>query len=247
MVEQHREPDAPSDSVSINNIESFCRKCGGSRHHVVLHEKTITWVDDNNPVDGGDEWSTLQCAGCHTITFVHSHWFSEDYEIGDHGLELKVHRDLFPPAPPKPVPDWVPHLALCLKSDEFWVAWLLQDVYSAYGLGAYSLAAMGARAIVDHFVTSRAGSQGNFMQKLKRLEGQALITTAQVQILDTAFDAGSAAAHRGYRPTLEDFNILLDITETLIHQICVNPAKTANQAREAEKLKARTPPRKSGR
>ncbi len=238
------EPDAQRVAGGINTVESFCRRCGGSRHHVVLHEKTITWADDNSPVDGGDKWSTLQCAGCHTITFVHSHWFSEDYEMGDHGPEPIVHRDLFPPAPPRPVPEWVPHLVLYLKMDESWVAWLLQDVYSAYGLEAYSLAAMGARAIVDHLVPSRAGDKGTFMQKLERLEQKALITAVQVQILDAAFDAGSASAHRGYRPTADDFNILLDITETLIHQICVNPAKAASQAKKAEKLKARTPPRR---
>src|ERR1019366_5956659 len=224
MTEGSMASDVPSNPPirSGDTVQSFCRRCGGERHHVVLYERTIPWSDDTSPVDGGDEWSTLQCAGCNTITFVHSYWFSEDYEMGDDGPEPIVHRDLFPPSPPRSTPEWVSDLILYLKMEEHWVAWLLQEVYSAAGLRAYSLAAMGARAIVDHLVTSRAGDKGSFIQKLQKLERQALITPAQVEILDAAFEAGSAAAHRGYRPTAEDFNILLEITETLIHQLCIN-------------------------
>jgi Domain of unknown function (DUF4145) len=209
----------------------------------MLHTLNIPWEDNDSRVDGADNWSTLQCAGCHTVTFVHSHWFSEEYEIREQGAGPVIHRDLFPPAPVRPAPEWARNLVIYLTLDELWIAWLLQEIYSAVGLGALSLAAMGTRAIVDHLVTSRAGDTGTFTKKLQRLEQQKLITEVQVQILEAAFEAGSATAHRGYRPTAEDLNILLDITETLIHQLCVNPSAAADQAKAAKKLSGRTPAR----
>ena len=132
---------------------------------------------------------------------------------------------------------------MSLRTQEHWIFGLLKDIYSAVGMEARSLAAMGARAIIDHLVTSRAGGAGSFPKKLGVLQEQGVITKTQVDVIDAAFDAGSAAAHRGYSPTEEDLNILLDITESLLLQICVNPVRAARQEAAAKKLRESTPKR----
>lgn len=226
---------------------SFCRTCGGDRYHVALYEKNIPWREDDPAIEGADTWAVLQCGGCHTITFVHSHWFSEDYKYID-GVETPIfHHNLFPPSPRRRTPEWFPELLLFLKADEFWIRKLLEEIYSAAGMQSRSLAAMGTRAIVDNLITSRAGENGTFLNKLERLECAGTITKTQKDIIFAAFDAGSAAAHRGYNPTEDDLNTLLNITESLLHQLCVAPGLAARQAREAEKLKAATPQRPRGR
>lgn len=225
-----------------NELMSYCRQCGGERHHSVIAEKTRSWRDDDSPLDGGDTWSIVECAGCHTVTFIHSHWFSEDYEITEDGPAPIVHRDLYPPAPSRKMPEWGTDAYVDLKADDFWIVKLHADIYAAIGLEAYALAAMGTRAIVDFVVTSKAGEEGNFKDKLNRLK-QNLITETQVEVIYAAFDAGSAAAHRGYSPTREDVYTLLDITESLLQQIYFDPVRQRRQAEAALVLKSKTPQR----
>jgi hypothetical protein len=92
-------------------------------------------------------------------------------------------------------------------------------------------------------VTSNAGEGGIFIDKLKRMHKTGLITETQVEIINAAFDAGSAAAHRGYRPTREDAFTLLDITESLLRQIYIDPMRQKRQIEAAAVLKSNTPPR----
>lgn len=225
-----------------NELMSYCRQCGGERHHSVIAEKTRCWNEDDSPVDGSDTWSIVECAGCHTVTFIHSHWFSEDYEFTEDGSTPIVHRDLYPPTPSRKMPEWGMDAYLGLKTDDLWIVKLHADIYAAIGIEAYALAAMGTRAIVDFVVTSNAGEGGNFKDKLNRLK-QNLITETQVDVIYAAFDAGSAAAHRGYSPTRKDVYTLLDITESLLQQIYIDPVRQRRQVEAATALKSKTPQR----
>lgn len=222
---------------------SYCRNCGGDRDHVFLCEKTNHWVDPDAPVDGAHTWAMLECAGCHTVTFLHRHWFSEETEITKSGPEPIINIELYPPAPRRKKPEWGITLLLGLKPNEYWIAHLHDDIYQALGLKAYSLASMGIRAIVDFVVTSKVGDKGSFADKLQRMQDQELINNTEVGMLSAAFDAGSAAAHRGYRPPEEDVYLMLDVTEHLLQQLYIVPVQQEMHAMAAEALKARTPRR----
>jgi hypothetical protein len=75
------------------------------------------------------------------------------------------------------------------------------------------------------------------------MRNDGLITDVQVEIISAAFDAGSAAAHRGYSPTPEDVYTLLDITEVLLRQVYIDPMRQRRQAEAAAALKIKTPQR----
>jgi hypothetical protein len=224
-----------------NELMSYCRQCGGERYHSVIAEETRPWSDD--AIEGSDTWSMVECNGCHTVTFVHSHWFSEDYDITEDGPTPILHRDLYPPAPPRKMPEWGTDGLLCYSLNDSWIIQLHTDIYAAIGIKAYALAAMGMRAIVDFIVTSKAGTKGNFKEKLTRMHQENLITGTQVEVIDAAFDAGSAAAHRGHSPPLVDVYIMLEITESLLQQFYVDPARQRRLARDADTLKSKTPQR----
>jgi hypothetical protein len=74
---------------------------------------------------------------------------------------------------------------------------------------------------------------------------QGLISELQVGVLYAAFDAGSAAAHRGHSPSREDTNSLLDITESLLRRVYIDPMHERQHARAAADLTERTPKRPS--
>jgi hypothetical protein len=226
-----------------NELMSYCRQCGGERYHSVIAEKTRSWSEDDPAVEGSDTWSIVECGVCHTVTFIHSHWFSEDYDLTEDGPTPILHRDRYPAAPSRKMPEWGIDAFLCRTSDDLWIVKLHEDIYAAIGMEAYALAAMGARTIVDYVVTSKAGEEGNFKEKLYRMREQSLITDTQVEVIYAAFDAGSAAAHRGYSPTRMDVYTLLDITESLLQQIYIDPLRQRRQAKAAAVLKSNTPQR----
>jgi hypothetical protein len=223
---------------------SYCRRCGGDRYHTAIAKEQRHWSEDDKfGIGGSDIWSILECRGCQNVTFVHTHWFSEDTEFGDEGPEPIVHRDLYPPSPPRPLPEWASELWLSLTYEDHWLVKLHKDIYAALGSGALGLAAMGTRAIVDFVVTSKAGDIGGFAKKLERICSEGLITEIQAKIINAAFDAGSAAAHRGYSPDEKDVCTLLDITETLLRRIYIDPMRERLQVEAAATLKTKTPPR----
>jgi len=233
-----------SETTDQDEIElSYCRHCGGGRRHTIIAKKERYWSNDEAQVNGSDTWSILECRGCQNVNFVHTHWFSEDTEYGDEGPEPIVHRDLYPPSPPRPMPEWASELWLSLSRKGVWVAKLHSDIYEALGTGAFSLAAMGTRAIVDFVVTSKVGDAGGFAKKLETMRVKGLITEVEAEIVNAAFDVGSAAAHRGYSPEREDVYLLLDVTETLLRQLYIDPMRQRRQAEAAAALKAKTPQR----
>jgi len=176
---------------------SYCPRCGGDRHHAVFARKERRWSHPEvSIVSGGDTWSILECRGCQNVMFVHTHWFSEDEEWGDDGPELIVHRDLYPPAPPRAKPEWASELWHTLAHKDRWVGKLHGDIYAALGTGAFELATMGIRAIIDCVVTSRVGDIGGFARKLETMRNEGLISEIPAEIINAAFNAGSAAVHR---------------------------------------------------
>lgn len=221
-------------------IKSHCRDCAGDRWHRVVARETRRWDEEEAGVFGSDTWEILSCLGCDTVSFRHSHWFSED--TGADGDPID-HVSYFPPSLVRSTPDWVGNLMWLLPVDELWVSELIGEIYSAAGMQSYSLAAMGARAIIDHLITSTAGDKGGFEDKLKRLGASGALGPVQSQVISAAFDAGSAAAHRGYKPTETDLFTLLDIMENLLFEFRVKPAKEKAHAKAAAELKARTPAR----
>jgi hypothetical protein len=72
--------------------------------------------------------------------------------------------------------------------------------------------------------------------RLKELESQGFVSSKNREILEAALDAGSAAAHRGYAPRLEEVNLIMDIVENMLQAVYV-----LHDA--AQKLKKSTPPR----
>jgi hypothetical protein len=124
-----------------------------------------------------------------------------------------------------------------------WIFKLHENIYGAVGLQAYSLAAMGSRAIIDWIITTQAKDYGSFPEKLKRLLDKNMITQMQSDVIMAVFDPGSAAAHRGYSPSGEEVFTMLDITEMLIEHFYIGPLRQKRQADAANALKSRTPRR----
>jgi len=220
--------------------KAHCRKCGGERWHFILAKEDRAWSEDEGRVSGSDSWQILECCGCETITFRHTDWFSE---ITDPDGTPILKKDQYPPSSSRKSPEWLNDLYVCVNIDEILFVGLLVDIYATMGLKAFSLSAMGARTVVDWLVTKAVGDVGTFRQKLEKMRDMNKITPERVDVIYAAFDAASAAAHRGHSPTESELSTILDIMERLLYDLVVKPYHDKKEAEAAKKLKESTPKR----
>lgn len=141
----------------------------------------------------------------------------------------------FPPRVSRRKPEWLTkHPGLNDYLD------LFEEIYAALHADSRRLAMMGARAVIDMAMTQMAGSdQGNFTVGLNALEADRRLTQEERQLIEAAFDAGSASMHRGHKPAIEDVNTVIDIVERVVHAEVLK-----KKARELVDATPKRPPRK---
>jgi hypothetical protein len=200
-----------------------CNRCGRK----TLHRLAGTAVDEGTDWDkyvGDIEWRTifdmLQCCGCGEAILRRTSSWSED-------PDPRVH--FYPPPVSRHPPRWVWKIPHGLKS-------ILEEIYHSLDANNLSLPMMGARTLMDMLIVEKVGDSGTFKQKLKKLQDAGFVGAKNVEVLDAALDAGSAAAHRGHAPKPSDVNAVMDIVENLLHAVYVLPGM-------AQGLKKTTPRR----
>jgi hypothetical protein len=187
--------------------------------------KTVQGDWDSEPYDDEVDiwWTTtfdvLQCCGCREVMLRRIYTFSE-YD------ESNVR--YFPPRVSRHSPNWAQSLPEELKL-------LLDEIYRALDADNHRLPLMGARALLDMVMVDKVGDVGGFGQKLKELEKAGYVSSKNREILESALDAGHAAAHRGHA-TPTTVNIVMDIVENMLQVVYVLHDAAA-------KLKKSTPPR----
>ena len=136
------------------------------------------------------------------------------------------------------LPDWVSDLG-----DEA-LRELLSEVYGAFNADHKVLTAIGSRTALDRvFVLKGASESEDFRGKLAFLKQSGVISAEEEELLKTLTDAGSAAAHRGWKPgeeTLIRLMIGLEnfLYRTLVQQDDLDAVRKAVPARRERPKKA---------
>lgn len=115
----------------------------------------------------------------------------------------------------------------------------MQEVYAALDADLNVLAAMGMRIVFD----KASGILGvdpalTFEEKL-----EALVDEDDRARLETLVDAGSASAHRGWRPSTEDLDTMMDVLESFVHDAFVAPLRKKRLDRRLADIRANVPPK----
>jgi hypothetical protein len=196
---------------------SHCNECGQETRHDQLLQIERKRTDENHsdgPYVIGTLWNVLQCCGCQEVTLYRLRWYSNGMnERDDEGM-------YFPPRVSRHSPDWARRLDL---PEEY--RGLLDETYLALHTDCRRLAMMGARALIDAFITKNAGDRGNFKQGLAALVEEQFLVDKQREILETAVEVGNASAHRGHNPNSDTVETVMDIVENLIHNECLRALK----------------------
>lgn len=215
--------------IEENNtiVKAHCNECLNETKHILVASRSNGDSESINPLDPYEtlcvSWRTtysmLECCGCENVCLKREYYFSEW-----DGTKVEY----YPPQISRQLPKWQEDLPEEMRE-------LLLEVYSALHADSRRLAVMGARALVDLYMTNELGDIGGFAQKLKELENKGLISKPNKEYLDAALEAGHAAAHRGHKAQNEEVNQVIDIVENLLQNHVLAMAAT--------NLKSKTPNR----
>jgi hypothetical protein len=217
-------------------IKANCKNCGQDRWaEVVGHHLRMEEEEDpgGNSIWEQTDYRILRCAGCNDVFFQTDSIFSEDFDPEEaeyiHTIEHwppmnKVRRER---------PQWFDKLTL---ADE--------DLHSLCGAVYVSLdneidvlAAIGVRTVFDRASELLGVDPAKgFAEKLSDLVAAGKIGGDEKAILNILTDAGSAAAHRGWRPSKDQIDTMMSIIEGFLY-------RTFLLGKEAKELRAKIPKR----
>lgn len=209
---------------NLEIIKADCPNCGKGRRAEVHGHVPVTWEHESGCIWSRDDNRLLRCLGCETVYFQKEHTFSENEQIVEDPMTGQPQRVIpssytyWPSAPSRQEPGWGKELG----AKDQRLRDLLDSVYVAYQHELNVLAAIGIRTTFDR-ATELIGIEPTtpFAEKLKELEERGHIGTNQRSALTILTDAGSAAAHRGWKPTLKQLDTMILTIEGFLHDVFI--------------------------
>jgi hypothetical protein len=199
-----------------DTMRGHCPECGPHRFaEVVGIHRTEEADREHQAIWEIKDYIILKCAGCKHVYFQTTLLLVQDIEapLSENPCEP---RTTYWPSPSKRArPKW-------LREVQFFdpvLYRLLSDIYKALDDDLLMYAAMGLRTAFDYVSgLLDADPAITFKEKLDWLQQSGSIGQQEREHLDTLTDAGGAAAHRGWQPTLGDIDTLMSIGEQFIYR-----------------------------
>ncbi|MDX8449254.1 DUF4145 domain-containing protein [Mesorhizobium captivum] len=233
---------------------AFCAACKGERNCEIKGHHRETYSDEH--FDWWKDWYLLVCRGCdHVFALSEASDSESTYPVGqDRNGEFEYHQDVqtssWPAKFKRARPEWLDRLVGLVehdRSDD--LESCLFQVYEALDHDLNILAAIGIRTTFD--VASEilgVDPDQPFEQKLTSMESDGQITPSQRDDFEVLINAGNASAHRGWNPSFQDLDPLVDSLEHFISDKFVTPHLRKKTADGVAKLRSKVPQRvKKGR
>lgn len=187
--------------------KGHCPNCGADKWAEI--EAEFEHTQANDVVSCAYVHRILRCGGCDRIYFQTNSWFSED---DPQDGPVVTH---WPPPVRRKLPKWLFQLR---EIDNLLYLTALESNVAA-NQELYTLAAIGIRTIFDRSAEMLGVDPNlNFADKLSALDRMDKISGDERAALEILTDAGSAAAHRAWRPTAEQLDTMMDVIESFIHR-----------------------------
>lgn len=213
---------------------AYCHYCGITAKQRDLWSSRGAQIQGSGQETSWHMYHALSCLNCQGISFVDRLWVHPGPMIGDATVESET---FYPQTPFASRPAWLQELSQEVQA-------ILHEVYRAADNQLFSVAAMGARTVIDITLTSLVGDIGGFEKKLDRaIQTQKIESKYRAPIM-AVIESGHASAHRGHVHTCESFGELLSLLEQLLVKIHIAPAQEAALQAQASRLKAGTPQRR---
>lgn len=229
---------------------AMCSKCGGVRNCEIRGEYIKEYNDDDGNYWERISWFILECRGCdhvfaHTVATNSGNHGSVVTPGGTHEFQFSEMLSYWPAVSKRRGPTWILEAGIAADKSGSLQAALL-EVYGALDNDLHMLAAIGIRTVWDH-ATELLGIDPRltFENKLTELVTRKLIGSLDRDRMQIVVDAGSASAHRGWRPTPTDIKTMMDVLEHFIQTTFVDPEHTARLDAATARVKNTVPPRET--
>jgi hypothetical protein len=238
-------PITPPEEIKIK--KAHCSKCGGERNCDIRGQHDERFSDEN--FDCCTSWYLLQCCGCEHVfiqtVYVDSESIDWGYDSigGEMGKTVETIR-YWPALAKRKRPDWITSHGIDCEQNVDALDASLFELYGALDNDLTILAAIGIRTSFD-IASELLGikSELTFRNKLDELVKRGHIGAVDKEHLDALIDAGSASAHRGWHPTPEDLNTMMEVLENFLHASFAAPKKQKRLQDKVSKMRKTVPPR----
>ncbi len=210
----------------------FCNDCKRKTKHFIRGEYNKTDEDERAPIYLMHRLLIVECCGCEHLALVQRTHFSEDVDYDEDpetGELVQVpnwDEAIYPPVTYRNPPSWFDDLPDDTLRE------ISAEIYKSLQTGSHYLATFGSRTLIDRLIVLTVGDKGNFPKGLQALQDEGKVSQHERDILNPVVDAGNAAAHRGWAPTKDQIEVILDTVEGLIHRLLVLP-QLAEELEEA--------------
>lgn len=232
--------------MSEDRVKGHCPTCGPDKWANV--KSKFDQTESDGDVTAWTKHRILQCPACDAVYHQTNYSFSEDWEVDydSHGDQVFSYNETithWPPPTKRSRPFWLDKLPK-VDADLYL---LLDEVYSALEQELLVLAAIGIRTAFDRGSELLSVDPArSFAEKLDALVKGGHIGATEKDALSVMADAGSASAHRGWRPNDKQLETMLLIIEGFVHRSFilrddVSGLKNAVPARPKRKLSGTSP------
>lgn len=222
-------------------LEASCNKCLGRTKHRLIGRHGAVFdlpgYEEDDTLYESIYYEMLLCCGCESVTFRKISTTTDPEEFDEDGPIENKTEEYYPPPMSRRQPVWLSELFRKPSSRDLYS--LMTEVYAAVNADLHIIASIGVRTIIEKAMTTKVGDRGSFRKTLTEFQERGYIATKETKFLERTIDAGSASAHRAYRPSRGDLSILVDIAENLIERVFIYPEKLDAVARKIPRRRKR--------
>lgn len=207
---------------------AVCQRCGGHRNCEILRH--YQQIEGDDQFRAHTDWYILKCRGCDDVFVQTVATNSEDidYDYGPNGETLSSFLETvryWPAHLKRKRPEWL-HWGSIDADKGNRLAEALGELYEAYDHDLNMLAGIGLRTCFDTASELLGIDKAKtFEAKLQELEFKNLIDASDKSRLEVLVNAGSASAHRGWKPRQQDLSTFIDVLEHFIEDALLKPQR----------------------
>jgi hypothetical protein len=246
IIDPMSDSTAGPAAVPEKTTKAECAQCGGKRNCAIKGEYADSYNDEYFWAQ--TTWYILQCRGCDYVFVQTVAVNSEDVDYyaeqdGSTGSDFIKEVKYWPALSERKKPEWMSEAGIDAQGVDTLDA-AMKELYGALDNDLRMLAGIGIRTTYD-VASGLLGIDENlaFSKKLDALVSSGRIGIVDKERLTTLVDAGSASAHRGWKPKPSDLSVMMDVLEHFIHDSFVAPAQKKKLDAEAAKVKETVPRR----
>jgi hypothetical protein len=209
------------NEVSNPSVWVRCRTCARETDHAVCGQYSRTAIpeQDQHVAENGERllfaWTTsqiLECCRCGRPCFRQG-WTSTPQLEGTWAWRIYADPE-----------DRAPLLAVrCLPAK---VGKLYRETWQAFQCGAFTLATVGMRAVIEAVCSERHCKGVDLQQKIRKLNG--VLSAGDINLLQTHRALGNAAVHQMETPSSVELAAALDVLEHLLKTLYELPRRAAD-------------------